>query len=201
MHQVAGLVGEDAGGYVEAVVEDRGGAEVEMRIDGAEAGVGGSVNKAGDAGVDDGSGAHHAGFDGGVERGAGQAIVLQLFRGLADGEYLGVSGRVAVGDRAVRRRGEQRAFGGNDARPDGNFADGGCVACRFEGDVHPMFVRSFHQKHFIGAWAIWEEDGDRGRLETGDWRRETRDKEMGRKGVKERRRKVGGETDFLASAG
>lgn len=186
------MVGEDVGGYGEAVVEERAGAEVEMGIDGAEARVGGAVNKAGNAGVDDGSGAHYAGFDGCVERRADQAIIAQGDTGGSDRENFGVGRRIAVGDGAVRRRSEQRAFGGNDARSDRDFADGGGFACRFEGDVHPMFVSSFHQRHFSDTVVIWEEDkedgetGDR-RRKTGDKRQETGDRGKRRKGETESR--------------
>lgn len=194
MHQGAGSVGEDVGGYVEAVVEERAGAEMEMRIDGAEARVGGSVNEAGNAGVDDGPGTHYARFDGRVERGADQTIIAHGDAGGSDGEYLGVCRRVAVGDGAVRRRREQRAFGRNDARSDGDFADGGCFAGCVEGDVHPMFVRSFHQRHFSDTVVIWEEDKEDG--ETGDRRQETRDKrqetgDRGKRGKGEKKKRRG----------
>ena len=58
-------------------------------------GVGGGVDEAGDAGVEDGSGAHGAGFERGVEGAVFEAVVFEGEAGFAEGDDLGVGGGVA----------------------------------------------------------------------------------------------------------
>jgi hypothetical protein len=58
---------------------------LELAAHAAEAEVAGAEHESADAGVNQGSGAHDAGFEGGVERGAFEPIVADLGRCLAEG--------------------------------------------------------------------------------------------------------------------
>jgi hypothetical protein len=69
---------------------------------GAGFGVGRGVDEAGEARVEDGAGAHGAGFEGDVEgAGGGQAVVGEVAGGGAEGDDLGVGGGVVVAQDAV----------------------------------------------------------------------------------------------------
>jgi len=54
-----------------------------------------------DPAVDHGTGAHDAGFEGNVERGVQQAVVLQYQSALAQGHDFGMGSRVVTPNRAV----------------------------------------------------------------------------------------------------
>ena len=71
----AALFGEQAVGDFDFVVELRVVHYAEDAAAGSGFGVVGGVDEAGYAGVEDGSGAHGAGFEGDVEGAAGEAIV------------------------------------------------------------------------------------------------------------------------------
>jgi len=73
----AALFGEEAGDDLDFVVELRVVHDGEDRTAGSGFGVGGGVDEAGDAGVEDGSGTHGAGFEGGVEGAVFEAVIFQ----------------------------------------------------------------------------------------------------------------------------
>ncbi len=83
---------------VKAVV---GGEQVEEAAGGSSFGVGCAKDEAGDAGVDQRSGAHYAGFEGDVEGGAGEAVVAEALPGITQGEDFGVGAGVVATNRAV----------------------------------------------------------------------------------------------------
>lgn len=70
---------------------------------GASFGIGSAVNQAGDASVDKRSGAHGAGFNGGVDSTAGvaQTMVAQVCGGLAQRDDLSVGGGIAIEQVAI----------------------------------------------------------------------------------------------------
>ena len=68
---------------------------------GAGFGVGGGVDEAGDAGVEDRSGAHGAGFEGDVEGAVFEAVVVEVEAGLAEGDDLGVGSGIVVAEDSV----------------------------------------------------------------------------------------------------
>ena len=90
-------------------------------------GVGGGVDEATDARVEDGSGAHGAGFEGDVEGAVCEAIVPEMKAGLAEGDDLGVGGGVAVAKDSVLAAGDD-LISVNDDCADGDFAVGFGVA-------------------------------------------------------------------------
>jgi hypothetical protein len=93
--------GEEAGGDFDFVVELGVVHDGEDRAAGSGFGVGGSVDEATDAGVQDGSGAHGAGFEGGVESAVFEAVVGEGATGFAESDDLGVGGGVAVAEDSV----------------------------------------------------------------------------------------------------
>lgn len=64
-------------------------------------GVGGGVDQAGDAGVEDGSGAHGAGFEGDVEDAVVEAVVGEVSTGFAESDDFGVGGGIRVTEDSV----------------------------------------------------------------------------------------------------
>jgi len=123
--QRAALFGEQAGGDFDAVVKLRVVDDGEYGAAGAGLGVGRGVDEACDAGVEDGAGAHGAGFEGDVEGAAGgvlrQAVVGEVARGLAQGDDLGVGGGVVVAEDAVLAAGDDLVLVDDD-RADGDLA-------------------------------------------------------------------------------
>ena len=64
-------------------------------------GIGGGVDEATDASVQDGSGAHGTGFEAGVEGAVFEAVVAEMEAGFAEGYDLGVGGGVGVAEDSV----------------------------------------------------------------------------------------------------
>ena len=95
------LFREEAGRDFDAVVESGVVDDGEDGSAGAGFGVGGGVDEARDAGVEDGSGAHGAGLEGAVEGGAFEAVVVEREAGGAEGDDFGVGGGVRGGDDGV----------------------------------------------------------------------------------------------------
>jgi hypothetical protein len=124
------------------MVEVRVGEDFEAGADGAGFGVVSAVDEAGDAGLDDGAGAHAAGLDGDVERGVGETVVAEKTRGLAQGNDFGVGGGVAIADGAVPATGEDLA-GADEYGADWDFAGFGCGARLNERFLHELDI-GFH---------------------------------------------------------
>src|SRR5690606_17902131 len=93
--QLGALLGEDAAGGLDLVVEFFDGEEVEFAAARAPADVASGPDDTRDAAVDDGAGAHGAGFERHVERRAVEAPVACAGCGFAQGEDFRVGGRVA----------------------------------------------------------------------------------------------------------
>jgi len=130
----AGL-GEHAGADRHAVVEAGVVAQREQAAGGAGLGVGGAVDEAGDAGVDEGSGAHRAGLEGDVEGGAVDPPAAGAATGLAQGDDLGVAGRVGVGLAGVEADAGDAAVL-DDEGADGDVAAGGGGGGEAQGLAH-----------------------------------------------------------------
>ena len=106
------------------MVQARVVAQGEQRASGAGLGVGGAVDEAGDAGVDEGAGAHRAGLEGDVEGGAVDPPAAGAATGLAEGDDLGVAGGVGVGLAGVEADAGDAAVL-DDEGADGDVAAGG----------------------------------------------------------------------------
>lgn len=124
------------------MVQARVGEDFETGADGAAFGVVGAVDEARDAGLDDGACAHAAGLDSDVERGTGEAVIVQKARGLAKDNNFGMGGGVAIADGAVTGTGEDLAVVDEDGA-DGDFSGCSCAARLGEGFLHELDV-SFH---------------------------------------------------------
>jgi hypothetical protein len=98
---LAALFGEKAGCDFDFVVELGVVHDGKDRAAGPGFGVGRGVDEAADAGVEDGSGAHGAGFERGVEGAVFEAVVRESAAGFAEGYDLGVGGGVAVAEDSV----------------------------------------------------------------------------------------------------
>lgn len=126
---------EDVGGDLGLVVEAGVLEEVEEGSGGAGFGVGGAVDEVGDAGVEDGAGAHGAGFEGDGEGAAEEAPGAEFLGGCADGDDLGVGCGIFVAFAAVLAGGEDGVVGGEDDGADGDFAGGGGESGLVEGEA------------------------------------------------------------------
>jgi hypothetical protein len=98
--------GEDAGRNYYMMIEAGVGEDFEAGADGAALGIIGAVDEAGDAGLDDGAGAHAARLDSDIERGVSKAVVAEKAGGFAQDDDFGVGGGVAIADRAIASTGE-----------------------------------------------------------------------------------------------
>lgn len=84
--------------------------------------IAGSVDEFCDTSVQDGPGAHGAGFQCDVEAATGEAIVAERLSGGAHGYHLRMAGRVVVADDAVLAEADDLAFRGDDDGADGHLA-------------------------------------------------------------------------------
>jgi len=134
--------GEDAGSDFHMMVEVRVGQDFEAGADPATFGIVGAIDEPRDTSLDDGARAHAAGLDGDVERGISKAVVAKKAGGFAKGDDFGVSGGVAVADRAVTGKSEDLAVM-DEHGADGDFAGGSRGACFGERCLHELDV-SFH---------------------------------------------------------
>jgi hypothetical protein len=134
-----GFAGEDARGDLNLMVELGAGEEFEAGAEGAAFVVVGCVDQARDAGLDDGAGAHGAGFKGYVQSGFGQSVVTEFLCGFAQDYDFGVGGWIAVADGAIAAASEDLpAIDKHGA--DGNFARFGAGAGFLQRDLHEFGI-------------------------------------------------------------
>lgn len=94
---------------------------------------------AADAGVDDGTRAHGAGFFGDVEIAIGEAPVAKDALGLGEGQHFGVGGGVFEGFDLIPRAGDDLTVVYNDGS-DGDFVLGGGATGLAKGFTHEVIV-------------------------------------------------------------
>lgn len=128
---------------VEAVVFE----ELVESANGAGLGVADAEDDARNAGQDDGPGAHRAGFEGDVERGAEEPPVAHGLGGLGDGDHFGVGGGVVQRLALVVGPGDDAAVA-DDATADGHLVGVACGSGFAEGHVHESFVGGFKHGRF-----------------------------------------------------
>ena len=127
--------GKEAGSDFDLVIQLGAGEQLEARTGGAALGVVGSVDEPGNPRLDDGTGTHSAGLEGDVENGAGEAVVAEEARGLANDEDFGVSGGVIITDSAIAGvREDNNVLDEHGA--DGDFSSGGGGAGFVESKLH-----------------------------------------------------------------
>jgi hypothetical protein len=131
--------GEHGRGNLDLVVELRTGEQFEAGAERAPLWVVGCVDQARDARLDDGSGAHGAGFEGNVKGGLREALVAEFARGCTKHHDFGVCGRVAIAYGAIAAANEN--FPAIDKHSaDGNFAGFGTGARLFQRDLHEFRI-------------------------------------------------------------
>ena len=106
LYESGGLHGQDAFHDLNAVVEDIGIGQLEFGPYAAESEITGTENKRVNAGVNQGAGAHDAGFQRHVDGGVVEAVVLHALGGGAEQVDFGVGGGVVRGDGGVVRAGD-----------------------------------------------------------------------------------------------
>ncbi len=131
---------------VQAVV----GQDLEAGAHGAGFGVIGSVDEVWDAGLNHGAGAHAAGLDSDVERGAGETVIAKQACGFTKDHHFRVGGGVAVADGTVARTGEDSAVTHEDGA-NWHFTGRPCRAGFSQRFLHELNV-SFHRKTENSMW-------------------------------------------------
>src|SRR5260370_31410979 len=121
------------------MVEARMRQDFETGADSAALGVVSAVDQARDAGLDDGAGAHAAGFDGDVESGSGEAVVAEKAGGFAKDDDFGVGRGVVVADGAVVRTRQNLSLM-DEHSANGNFAGFGCCVPHSPGLFHKLDI-------------------------------------------------------------
>ena len=107
--------------------------------DGAALGIVRAVDKAGDARLNHGSGAHGARLDGDVEIGAEKAVISCALGGFAESDDFGVRGGVAMRDGAVSSACDDLTFHHDDGA-DRDFAAFAGSASLGESDAHEFEI-------------------------------------------------------------
>ena len=126
------------------MVEAGVGAELEKGVDGAGFGVAAGVDEARETGLDEGAGAHGAGFEGDVHDAVEETPVVDGLASLAHGDDFGVGGGVVLGFAAVEAGADD--FGSRvgrvveDEGADGDFVLGGGFLGELERLAHPVCV-------------------------------------------------------------
>lgn len=107
--------------------------------DGSGFWIGCAEDKPGDAGVDDGSGAHGAGLKGDVERASTKPIIPQFTSGFAQGDDLGVAAGIVCGGDLIPSAADDAAIA-DDHGSYGDFASYFGPMGQAERLLHPEFV-------------------------------------------------------------
>jgi hypothetical protein len=134
--------GEDAGRDFDLMIQARVRKDFEAGTDGAPFGIVGAIDKARNAGLDDGAGAHAAGLDGYVQRSTSETVVAEEVGGLAKDDDFGVGSGVVVADGAITGAREDFAIVDEDCA-DGDFAGGRSGASFGESLLNVLDIR-FH---------------------------------------------------------
>jgi hypothetical protein len=101
LQQGSCVLGEEAGGNFDTMVEFGGGEDCKAGTESAAFGIVGSVDKSGDSSLNNGAGAHGAGLERHVEGTIDEAVVTYPFRALANGDNLGMRRGIVIADRTI----------------------------------------------------------------------------------------------------
>ena len=134
--------GENPGSDFDLMVEPRVGEDFETGADCAAFGVVCPIDEAGHAGLDNGPGAHTAGFDCDIESGISKAIVAKTECSVSKSNNFCVGRGIAIADGAVVRTRNNFAIA-DEHSTDGDFAGGGGGARFNERFLHVVGHR-FH---------------------------------------------------------
>ena len=128
--------------------------EARAMLDRAAFGIGRAEIEAADAGKGDGGGAHGARLERHIEVAIGEPLAAELGAGGADGEQLGMRGRVAQGERAVAGGCQHLAIGAHHHGADRHFAEVARAFGLVEGQ-RPWAARPCHAPPHLQASASW----------------------------------------------
>lgn len=139
LEERGGLRGEDAFHDLDAVIEEIGIGQLKFGPDSAEAEIAGAEGEGADAGVNQGAGAHDAGFQRYVDRGVVEAVILFLPGGGAEEVDFRVRGGIVGGDGGIVRAGDDLAVNDENGA-DRDFALGFGENGLLNGGAHIEFV-------------------------------------------------------------
>ena len=139
MQEGGSVFGEEAGSDIDLVIQLGAGEQLEAGTERAAFGVVGGVDEARNPRLDDRASAHGAGLEGNVEDGAGEAVVAEKARGLANNDNFGVGGGVIIADSAIAREGENGIVM-DEHGANGDFAGVGRGAGFVESNLHKVEV-------------------------------------------------------------
>lgn len=162
---VAALLFQDSSGYFYLVIERGVFQDVEYGSGTAGLGIHAANDHLGDAGLDDGAGAHLAGLQGYVEGAVLQSPVADFFAGFVDSGNFGVCQGVFVGVAAVVASADNFIPVDYDTA-DGDFSEGVCFLGLGEGGFHVFFL-SGHKAlvlSWVGAGYFFFGGGNEGRV-------------------------------------
>ena len=101
MQESGRVLGQEAGGDFDLVIQLGAGKKLEAGTEGAALGVVGGVDEAGNPSLNDRTSTHGAGLEGDVEDGAGEAVVAEEACGFPNDDDFGVRGGVIIADSAI----------------------------------------------------------------------------------------------------
>lgn len=162
------VIAENAGTDLATMIEVVGLEEIPEAAGGTAFDIWATEDDAADAGVDDGSCAHGAGFFGDVEIAVGEAPVAEDALGLGEGEHFGVGGGIFEGFDLVPGTGDDLAVVDDDGA-DGDFVLGGGATGLSERFTHEVVVAVKIDKGggVVHEWSVRKQGkgvmpGDRG---------------------------------------
>lgn len=138
--KLAAFLAEDAADQLEAVIEFWVVHHVEDGATGTGFGIGCAEDESCDSGVEDGAGAHGAGFERGVQGAAKEAVVGEGVAGFAESDDLGVCCGVGASEDAILAAGDDFTGAGDDDAADGDLARGLGGASLSQGKLHPLVI-------------------------------------------------------------
>ena len=107
LHQCAAFFFQHAGSHFDAMIQEISIADLEATSDRARAFVWCAVNQTSDTRLNQGAGAHRTWLDRRVNNNAGEPVVTELLRGLAQGDDFSVGGGIAVCAGAISGDGDE----------------------------------------------------------------------------------------------
>jgi hypothetical protein len=139
LHQLSALFFKHASGNFNAVIQEIGIANSEVRFNRSSPFVARAINQPCDSCLYQRAGAHHTRFDCGINNRVRESVVTELRRRLTQRDNLRMRSWVAVGARSVSRNRQDR-FTNHDTSADWNFVSLSCFIGCGDGPAHPLRV-------------------------------------------------------------
>lgn len=139
LQQLRSIIGQDATGDLGMMIEPGFGKQVHYTAAGSRFGIGCSINHARNAGMNDGSGAHGARFDGHVQLAIAESVVTHMLRSIAQRDDFGMRRGIVARNRLVEAPPDHLPCADHH-RADWNFTCGGRFPRKLKGFAHEGFV-------------------------------------------------------------